>query len=142
MSEEKSKIIRFGRNTGDDSGKFDFLGFTHITGKSRKGKFCVKQITSQKKLKAKRKAVKKWLWENMHLPIKLLVGKLNRKLQGHYNYYGVIGNGRAMSSFRNYVLKRLKATLDRRGAKDMSYDLFNKLIKAYPVVQPRIVHRV
>ena len=122
LSEEKSKIIKFGRNAGDDGGKFDFLGFTHITGKSRKGTFCVKRITSQKKLKAKRQVVKKWLRENMHLHIKVLIAKLNRKLQGHYNYYGIIGNYDAMSGFREYVLARLKDTLDRRGAKhDMSH---------------------
>jgi len=143
LSEEKSKIIKFGRNAVDDKGKFDFLGFTHITGKSRNGTFCVKRITSQKKLKVKRKIVKKWLWENMHIPIKDIVGKLNRKLQGHYNYYGITGNYAALNSFRWYVLDRLKATLNRRGAsKEISEDMFKMLIAAYPVVQPRIVHRV
>jgi group II intron reverse transcriptase/maturase len=143
LSEEKSKIIRFGRNAGEDAGKFDFLGFTHITAKSRKGTYCVKRITSQKKLKAKRQIVKKWLWDHMHTPIKVLVGKLNRKLQGHYNYYGIIGNYAAMNGFRAYVLDRLKATLNRRGAnKDLTEERFLKLLNAYPVVRPRIVHRV
>ena len=143
LSEEKSKIIKFGRDAGDDSGKFDFLGFTHISGKSRKGAFCVKRITSQKKLKAKRQAAKKWLRENMHTPIKLLIEKLNRKLRGHYNYYGIIGNYAAMHGFREYVLDRLKATLNRRGSnKDITEEVFRKLLKAYPVVMPRIVHRV
>jgi len=143
LSEEKSKILRFGREAGEDAGKFDFLGFTHITGKSRKGTFCVKRVTSQKKLKAKRQAVKKWLRENMHTPIKTLVDKLNRKLQGHYNYYGIIGNYAAMHGFREYVLDRLKATLNRRGAnKDITDELFRKLLAKYPVALPRIVHRI
>jgi len=143
LSVEKSKIIKFGRNAGDDSGKFDFLGFTHISGKSRKGTFCVKRITSQKKLKAKRQAVKKWLWDNMHTHIKVLIDKLNRKLRGHYNYYGIIGNYAAMNGFREYVLDRLKATLNRRGSnKNISEEVFRKLLKAYPVLLPRIVHRV
>jgi group II intron reverse transcriptase/maturase len=143
LSEEKSQIVRFGRNAGEDAGKFDFLGFTHSTGKSRKGTFCVKRRTSQKKLKAKRMAVKKWIRENMHTNIKVLIDKLNRKLRGHYNYYGIIGNYKAMHGFREYVLDRLKATLNRRGAKkDMTDETFRKLLRAYPVVQPRIVHRV
>ena len=143
LSEEKSKIIRFGRDAGDDAGKFDFLGFTHIAGKSREGTFCVKRKTSQKKLKAKRQIVKKWLRENMHTPIKMLIDKLNRKLQGHYNYYGIIGNYEAMHDFREYVLDRLKATLSRRGAsKDVTEEVFRKLIKAYPVAMPKIVHRI
>ena len=142
LSEEKSKIIRFGKNAGDDAGKFDFLGFTHITGKSSKGAFCVKRITSQKKLKAKRQIAKKWLQENRHTPIKLLIEKLNRKLRGHYNYYGIVGNYKAMVTFRLYVLGRLFATLNRRGAKkDLTYEQFNKLLTIYPVDTPKIVHR-
>jgi len=140
LSEEKSKIIRFGRIAGSDGGKFDFLGFTHVMAKSKKGKAYVKRVTSQKKLKAKRQKVKKWLHENMHTPIEVLIDKLNRKLQGHYNYYGIIGNYAAMSSFRWYVLKRLKATLNRRGAKkDMTEEVFQRILLAYPVVVPRIV---
>jgi group II intron reverse transcriptase/maturase len=143
LSHEKSKIIRFGRKAGNDGGKFDFLGFTHIMAKSKKGTPCVKRITSQKKLKAKRQNVKKWLRENMHAPIKVLIEKLNRKLQGHYNYYGIIGNYAAMSSFRQYALDRLKATLNRRGAKkNMTEEVFQRILLAYPVIQPRIVHGV
>ena len=141
LSEEKSKIIRFGRKAGNDGGKFDFLGFTHVMAKSRKGTLYVKRITSQKKLKAKRLNVKKWLRENMHTPIKVLIEKLNRKLRGHYNYYGIVGNYAAMENFREYVLRRLKATLNRRGAKkDMTEEVFQRILLAYPVIRPRIVH--
>ena len=143
LSEEKSKIIKFGREAGYDGGRFDFLGFTHFVGKSRKGKPCIRRTTSLKKLKAKRMAVRKWLRENMHAHIKTLVDGLNRKLRGHYNYYGISGNYRAMSSFRWYATGRLKAVLDRRGAsKKISQELFDKLLEAYPVVAPKIVHRV
>jgi len=143
LSEEKSKVIKFGKNAGDNAGKFDFLGFTHITGKSSKGAFCVKRKTSQKKLKAKRQIAKKWLQENRHMPIKLLIDKLNCKLRGHYNYYGIIGNYKAMVTFRLYVLGRLFAALNRRGAKkDLTYEQFNRLLTVYPVDTPKIVHRV
>ena len=142
LSTEKSKILRFGKNAMEDSGKFDFLGFTHITAKSRNGTFCVKRTTSRKKLKTKRKVVKMWLWENMHTPIKVLIGRLNRKLKGHYNYYGIIGNYAAMYGFRRYVLKMLRATLNRRGARSMTRVTFQRLLDAYPIATPRIVHRV
>jgi hypothetical protein len=79
----------------------------------------------------------------MHTPIKVLIEKLNRKLRGHYNYYGVIGNYEAMHKFREYVLERLKATLNRRGAnKDLTEEQFRRLLRIYPVILPRIVHRV
>ena len=143
LSEEKSKIIKFGRNAEGDGGKFDFLGFTHVTGKSKNGKFFVKRITSQRKLKAKRKIVKKWLRENMHVPVGVLIDRLNRKLIGHYNYYGIIGNYAAMNGFREYVLDRLYCTLNRRGADNrMSKAIFTKLIAKFPVAMPKIVHRV
>jgi len=143
LSEDKSQIIKFGRKAGSEAGKFDFLGFTHITAESRQGKFYVKRITSQKKLKAKRQRAKKWLKENMHTPIKVLIDKLNVKLQGHYNYYGITGNYAALNGLREYVLDRLRATLNRRGAsKDISYEVFRRILSAHPVVQPRIVHRV
>lgn len=143
LSEEKSKIIKFGRDSGDDAGKFDFLGFTHISARSRDGAFQIKRITSQKKLKAKRRIVKKWLRENMHIPVKTLIEKLNAKLRGHYNYYGIIGNYVAMLSFREYVLEQMKATLSRRGANgNISYEKFQRILDRFPVTLPRIVHRV
>ena len=143
LSEEKSRIIRFGRSAGEDRGKFDFLGFTHVMGKSRQGKPTVKRIMSQKKLKAKRQVVKKWLKENMHEPVGMLIKRLNVKLQGHYNYYGITGNYAAMESFRRYVLERLKATLNRRGAdKAMTEEKFRRLLEKFPVAYPRVVHRV
>ena len=141
LSEEKSKIIKFGRKSGDGGGKFDFLGFTHSTVRGKNGLPKVKRVTSQKKLKVKRQVVKKWLRENMHLPIKELIPKLNTKLRGHYNYYGVTGNFEAMDAFRKYAQDRLEATLNRRGAK-LKGDTFWRILKAYPLIRPRIVHRV
>jgi len=141
LSEEKSKIIKFGRNAGNGAGKFDFLGFTHVTGKSRKGTFCVKRITSQKKLKAKRQIAKMWIRENMHTPISILIKQLNVKLQGHYNYYGVVGNFSALHGFRRYILERLRATLNRRGKRSISEKRFEAILNVLPVVQPKITLR-
>ena len=142
LSEEKSKIIKFSISAGDNTGKFDFLGFTHLIAKSREGKPYVKRITSQKKLKAKRQKAKVWLRENMHTPIQILVEKLNKKLRGHYNYYGIIGNYGAMDGFREYVLDRLKAVLGKRGSGDVTDEKFRRILKYHPVIKPRIVHRV
>jgi len=141
LSEEKSKIIKFGRKAGKEAGKFDFLGFTHVTATSKKGKPIVKRFTSQKKLKAKRQKVKKWLKENMHIPVGTLIFKLNLKLQGHYNYYGVTGNYEAMRDFREYVLERLRATLNRRGAsKAITIAEFRSLVNKFHVATPKIIH--
>jgi len=70
LSEEKSKIIKSGRYASKDTGKFDFLGFTFVSTKSRNGKYTVVEITSQKKLKVKRQKIKEWIKSNRHIPIK------------------------------------------------------------------------
>ena len=139
LSEDKSQIIRFGRFAADDAGTFDFLGFTIISGKSRKGNFTVKYHTSEKKLKAKRAKVKKWLRQNMHIPIGELIKKLNAKLRGHYNYYGLSHNYKKLNGFYRYVERTLFKTLNRRGGKKkMSWERYFRLLRYNPLLQPKI----
>ncbi len=139
LSEEKSKIIRFGRYAGNKAERFDFLGFSIVTSWSRDGKFHPRFLTSQKKLKEKREAVKAWLRENMHTHIPTLIGKLNRKLSGHYNYYGVTRNYNRMKGFYRYVVWQLQRALRRRSNKHkLNWDKFNKILEYNPIVKPRI----
>ena len=139
LSEEKSKIIKFGRFAGNDAGNFDFLGFTFVGSKSRNGKFTVKPHTSKKKLKAKRANVKKWLRQNMHTPIGELIKKLNVKLRGHYNYYGVSHNFKKMNGFYKYTERILFKVLNRRGGKKkMNWDKFGKVLEYNPILPPKI----
>jgi len=101
IAEDKTKIINFGRYAAQSchmNGKkkpdtFGFLGFTHYCSKSQKGKFRVKRKTSRKKYKASLLRVDDWLKINRHLPVKELMTKLRRKLEGYYNYYAITDNG-------------------------------------------------
>ncbi len=139
LSEDKSQIIKFGRFAGNDAGTFDFLGFTVISGKGRDGNFTVKYHTSEKKLKAKRAKVKKWLWQNMHIPTGELIKKLNMRLRGHYNYYGLSHNFKKMNGFYHYVERTLFRTLNRRGGKKkMNWESFGKLLMFNPLAKPKI----
>jgi len=139
LSENKSQIIKFGRFAGDDAGTFDFLGFTAISIKSRSGKYTVKYQTSKKKLKAKRANVKKWLRENMHTPIVELIKKLNVKLRGHYNYYGLSHNFGKMQGFKQYVGRTLFKVLNRRGGKrKLNWDKFGRIMEHNPLLSPKI----
>jgi hypothetical protein len=141
-------IIEFGRFAEDsrkDRGEgkpesFDFLGFTHICGKTAKGKFKIKRITSRKKLKSKKQNVKKWLAENMHINVKLLIDRLNQKLVGHYRYYGVSENSLHINKFRDYVIRQLFKTLNRRGQKHKySWDKYkSRILAKFPVKHPKI----
>ena len=116
ISEEKSKIIPFGRFKGDKR-DFSFLGFTYKNGKTRTNKYQVKIITDRKKLKIKKRMAKQWLKENMHTTFDKLFKTLNRKLEGHYNYYGVNGNYKSIVLFYEYVKHELYRVLNRRHQK-------------------------
>jgi group II intron reverse transcriptase/maturase len=139
LSEDKSKIVKFGRFAGKEAGKFDFVGFTFMCSQSRNGKFLVKCRTSEKKLKVKRAKASKWIRENMHTPIKELISKLNQKLRGHYNYYGLSHNMAQMRGFYKHVTYVLFKTLKRRSQKDkMNWGKFNKILEYFPLLKPKI----
>jgi hypothetical protein len=139
LSEEKSKIIKFGRFAGKEAGKFDFLGFTVISGKTRSGKYTAKYHTSEKKLKVKRIKVRKWIRENMHSPIGMLIKKLNVKLRGHYNYYGISYNYEKLLGFYRYVRYELFKALKRRSNDSkMNWARFEMMLKHNPLLRPKI----
>jgi len=139
LSEQKSKIIKFGRFAGNNAEKFDFLGFTVITGTTRNGKYVPKYVTSEKKLKVKRTKTKKWIRANMHTPIINLIDKLNLKLRGHYNYYGISFNMRKMLGFRKYVIYELFIALKRRSNDSkMNWSKFEKITEHNPILFPKI----
>lgn len=126
IAEEKTNIIEFGRfaeedrkDRGEENPEtFTFLGFTHYCSKSRKGKFRVKRKTNKKKFQAKVQNMKQWLWENMHTPFDMLIKKLNIKLRGHYQYYGITDNYNGIKAFYRIVTKQVIKTLKRRTQKD------------------------
>jgi len=105
IAEDKSRILPFGRYKGTKE-SFDFLGFTHYNATSHWGKYCVLHRTSRKKLKMKREAVKKWLWEHMHESIADTIEALNVKLTGHYRYYGIYGNYIGLQKYYKYGIIR------------------------------------
>jgi len=119
---EKTRIINFGRFAKRDAMRrgetktpvFDFLGFTHYCGTSRKGRFKLKWRTSKKRFRAKLRAIKEWLQENRTRPLAELWDTLNRKLVGHYQYYGVSDNWIWLTRFRRGVIWLAYHWLNRR----------------------------
>jgi len=141
LSEDKSKIIRFGKDS-DNNEKFDFLGFTHINGINRQGKYKLIHKTSKKKTQAKKIAVKEWIKENItKYRIKYLIKLLNIKLNGTFRYYGISDNYNWMMQFREYVIYQLYKELRRRSQKSkMNWDKMNNILKYNPIVKPKIYH--
>ncbi len=69
---------------------FNFLGFTHICGQSRKnGKFLVLRKTIRKRLLTKLKRVKDELRKRMHQPLAEVGKWLRSVVQGYFNYHAV-----------------------------------------------------
>jgi len=140
LAEDKTKIIPFGRFQRKSKETFDFLGFTHLNGVTRKGKYKLVHITSAKKLKAKRQTVKEWLKLNMHKKPSDIIAKLNVKLEGHYRYYGISDNNQRMDQFRLYCQKQLYHVLNRRSQGHLTWEAFEKILKYNPIVRPKIYH--
>jgi len=140
MAKDKSKIIPFGRNSGTGkSESFDFLGFTHSNGKTRQGNYCVVHRTSKRKLMVKKQSVKEWLKENMHNRTAETIIKLNRKLKGHYAYYGISGNYKSLLKFYNFVITALyKSQIRRSQRTNLTTKKFYEMLEKYPIVKPKL----
>ncbi|MDZ7692715.1 MAG: reverse transcriptase domain-containing protein [Balneolaceae bacterium] len=141
---EKTKLVEVNNRDKDTPSTFDFLGFTHYMGKSRKGKRILKRKTSKKKRKASLQRVNQWMKANRHKPVKQFIGELNRKLQGHYGYYGVTFNFRSLNTYYESVKRLLHKWLNRRGGKrHMRWEEFVRLVLSRnPLIKPRIVHKL
>ena len=123
LADEKTRLIEFGRFAARDRkarglGKpesFDFLGFTHACGKTKKtGRFALKRVTSKKRLRAKLRAVKAELAHRRHDPIPDQGQWLASVVRGHCAYYAVPGNIDAVAAFRKQVVRHWRRALRRR----------------------------
>jgi group II intron reverse transcriptase/maturase len=137
---EKTKLIEL-TATGEGE-TFTFLGFTHYLGRSRKGKLVLKRKTSRKKFTLSLKRMNMWLRNNSHQAVSELLRSLNQKLRGHYSYYGVTFNSRALNNYRLQVERQLFKWLNRRGGKrKWNWARFTKLVNQWmPLERPRIYH--
>jgi hypothetical protein len=114
LSESKSGILRFSRCDPKQSKRFTYLGFDYYWGKARSGKRTVRRRSSGQKIKASLQRMKDWLKKNRHQRLRELRIGLNQRLEGHYNYYGVIGNSSALRRYHASVQKLCYKWLNRR----------------------------
>lgn len=147
---EKTRLVRFtkpgftsNRNGGDGgSGTFDLLGFTHYWHRSYRGKgWVIGQKTAKDRLTRAIRKVTEWCRANRHRKVTDQHRDLVPKLRGHYQYYGITGNGRALHSFHEAVRREWHRWLNRRSQRNnMTWDRFLQLVKHYVLPQPRILH--
>ena len=144
---EKTRLVRFKRPSKYPNERepkpetFDFLGFTHYWGKSLKGNNVVHRKTSSKSFRRSLKAIKEWGWKHRHMSLKEQQEQINRKLSGHYGYYGITGNIRSLNRLRHEVHKHWRRWLGRRTrGGPMNWNRFNGLLINYPLIPPKIIH--
>lgn len=144
---EKTRVLSFGRYERENAKRqnrkartFDFLGFTHYCGKSRKGKFIVGRKTSRKKFRAKCRELTAWLKAVRNaVKAKAWWPKLAAKLRGHYQYYGVSGNMASLRRYHAVALRLALKWLNRRSQrKAFCWKGFIGYLKRYPLPEPRI----
>ena len=120
-------------------GTFDLLGFRHFWALSRKGNWVVKRKTAKDRFTRALKAVLEWCRKNRPLPIKEQWQALRRKLTGHYGYYGITGNSRALGRFDYFVRRAWKKWFSRRSQRAyLSGEKFERLLARYPLPAPTL----
>jgi RNA-directed DNA polymerase len=145
LHEEKTRLVEFRRprEGGSQPGSFDFLGFTHYWGKSRKGNWVVQRKTAKDRLRRAIRRVYMWCKRHRHDPVREQWAKLCRKVLGHYGFYGVTFNIRSLARYYQQVKRGWRCWLNRRSRdKDMPWERFNRLLARYPLPSPRIVHGI
>ncbi|NLJ55806.1 MAG: hypothetical protein GX334_02025 [Firmicutes bacterium] len=116
-----------------------FLGLPHYCSIGANGRFRVKRKTSRKKFRASLLRVKLWIQKNRHMLKAELMKMLGRKLQGHYQYYGITDNSKMLSKFLDEVKRQLFKNLNRRNQRrSYTWDKFVLFLRKYPLPRPKI----
>lgn len=141
---EKTSLINFRRPIGQDKrgNSFQYLGFTHYWGRSRKGYRVIKRKTASNRLSRALKEINDWCKHHRHWPVERQQKQLCRKLKGHYAYYGITGNSQAIARFLYEVRRCWHKWLARRNRERMNWNSFGALYLRYPLPPPRVVHGI
>ena len=145
---EKTRLIEFGRFAADRRLRkglrkpetFNFLGFTHISGGDRQGKFQLIRKTRRDRMQAKLQEVKVELWQRMHQPIPQQGQWLRQVVSGFFAYHAVPTNIISLRTFRLHVVNLWQRTLRRRSQKDRTiWDRLDRIANDW-LPSPRILH--
>jgi hypothetical protein len=144
---EKTRLIEFGRDalsnweagTGPKPRTFDFLGFTHICRRSRRGNFTIHVRTMRTRLRRSLTRASAWCQRHRHDPVVEQWRTLNAILRGHYQYYGRPTNFRSLWRFYRGVRRAWHKWLNRRTrGRSLPWPVYGELLTAYPLEGPYI----
>ena len=139
---EKTRLFTFQPprdGGGKGSATFDFLGFTLYWKRTLRGYWMVAFKTRRARLRRAIVAVAEWCRRHRHDAVKDQHAALSRKLQGHFSYYGVNGNGRSLAQMLNQTERAWHKWLARRSQRGrMPWERFKQILRAHPLPRPRI----
>lgn len=141
---DKTRLLPFHKPPRDQSGgkgpaTFDFLGFTLFWRKSHTGSWALGLKTRRSRLARAISALYDWCRRHRHEPIEAQHATLCRKLNGHYGYFGVNGNGRSLNRVLIHAATAWWKWLNRRGQRSrMTVDRFRDMTKRFALPKPRI----
>lgn len=144
---DKTRLVDFKRPTrlrpnghcgSDGARSFDLLGFTHFWAVSRKGYWIVQRKTACDRLSRALKRIAEWCRLHRHRPVPEQWQALISKLRGHYAYYGITGNARALVSFRWWATRIWRKWLLRRSTSMRSWARLDSWMQRFPLPPARI----
>ena len=143
---EKTRLLEFGRyaaqhaaQRGEKPATFDFLGFTHLCARSRRGYFTIHVRTMRKRFKRSVKQVSAWCQTHRHDPVARQCEVLNSKLRGHYQYYGRPTNFQSLWKYYRLVRRIWMKWLNRRTrGKTLIWHDYAQLLRHHPLLRPYI----
>jgi len=144
----KTRLVPFrrpdcsGGEGGGGPATFDLLGFTLHWGQSRKGWSIVKFKTAKDRFSRSLRRIREWCRWHRHADLEMQHRVLVQKIRGHYAYYGITHNSRALGRFLHEVKATWRASLSRRSQRGLvTWKAMHRLLKRHPLPTPRIVHR-
>lgn len=141
VAAEKTNLLRFSPLNWKASGVFEFLGFEFRWGLGRWRQPVIKRRTARKKYRESLADFQEWCRKHGRLPRKVLFAKLNSKLRGYYQYYGIRGNYTSLQNLLHQVKRILFKALNRRSQRrSYNWKGFAELIKVFELQRPRICH--
>jgi group II intron reverse transcriptase/maturase len=142
---QKTRLLDFrrparSRGEGKSPTTFDLLGFCWYWRRTRSGNWAVTCKTRRVRLVRAVQRVYEWCRKNRHLPLRQQHAALNRRMQGHINYFGVNGNYASLSRFVRQVTRGWFKWLNRRSQRArLNWERFTDLLEDLPLPKPRIV---
>ena len=143
IAEDKTRMLSFSRFDSKMENRFTFLGFEFYWSTDKLGKPRLFRRTSRDKIKTLKATLTEFIKKQRHMNIPLLINKLNRKLRGHYNYFGVVGNFSDLLIVYNHVVELLYKWLNRRSQrKSFTWDRLKNLLSMIQLSKPIVKYQV